>query len=212
MENNKTKSTRHKTRNKVNTQIVGDCNVGKSSLISAYIPNASTNSDESSPNNESPAMKSKLVSCEGKTFKLCIYDRGMAEEDWKFIDSSYQNADVILICFSLIDPSSLESVTERWVPDIKAVASKTPIILVGMKSDLRDEPNLKTSTLFEPISTEKGETISKEIEAFGYIECSSKTKYNINEVFELSLQSYVKNLELQKSTPKEEENETCIIF
>jgi small GTP-binding protein len=51
---------------------------------------------------------------------------------------SYSNVDVFLLCFSLVNPTSLNNVTEKWCPELKKYARKVPIILVGLKKDLRD--------------------------------------------------------------------------
>ena len=41
--------------------------------------------------------------------------------------------DVILMCFSVDSPDSLENITEKWAPEVKHFCPNVPIILVGNK-------------------------------------------------------------------------------
>ena len=44
---------------------------------------------------------------------------------------SYQNCDVVVMCYSIDNPDSLANVIEQWHPEIKYFCPKAPIILVG---------------------------------------------------------------------------------
>ena len=48
--------------------------------------------------------------------------------------------DVILLCFSVISTTSFKNVRDRWIPELIRHNVGAPIILVGMKSDLREDP------------------------------------------------------------------------
>jgi Ras-related C3 botulinum toxin substrate 1 len=78
-----------------------------------------------------------------------------------------------------------------WVPEVKEHCPSTPYILVGMKSDLRDQFNQHAdeykSNGWEPVSSSKGEEMKKTINAQGYIECSARIQYNLKEVFETAI-------------------------
>ena len=50
---------------------------------------------------------------------------------------SYTQADVFLVCFSVVVPSSMENVREKWVPEIAHYAPGTPYLIVGTQTDLR---------------------------------------------------------------------------
>jgi GTPase SAR1 family protein len=71
-----------------------------------------------------------------------------------------------------------------WIPEVKQHYSTTPYILVGMKSDLRDQfaqhADEYRNKGWEPVSTSKAEEMKKSIGAHGYIECSAKIQYNLN--------------------------------
>ena len=51
---------------------------------------------------------------------------------------SYMNCDVFLVCFSVSDRESLDSVGDHWVPELKHYLPATPFILVGTGIDRRD--------------------------------------------------------------------------
>jgi len=72
-------------------------------------------------------------------------------------------------------------------PEVRNFKSDTPVILVGTKLDTRDNADtiaaLKENNL-EPISTEKGEKLAKDIGAYKYLECSALTQKGLPNVFE----------------------------
>lgn len=76
---------------------------------------------------------------------------------------AFSSSHVILICFSIDNKSSYESVRTRWFghPHVP----KVPIILVGMKKDRRGEADC--------ISEEQGKELMNQIGAKRYIEISS---------------------------------------
>ena len=69
----------------------------------------------------------------------------------------------------------------------------TPLILVGLKSDLRAKRTcidlLKTQGL-TPVTPEQGQAVAKRMGA-AYIECSAKEARGVNEVFELAINTAV---------------------
>ena len=48
--------------------------------------------------------------------------------------------DVFLVCFSVTDPASLRNVEFKWIPEVTHHCPDVPIMLVGTKADLREDP------------------------------------------------------------------------
>lgn len=73
----------------------------------------------------------------------------------------------------------------------------TPLILVGLKSDLRNKRTcielLKTQGL-TPISTDQGRAVAKDMGAL-YMECSSKEMTGVHEIFETAIDAVVSGID-----------------
>ena len=48
--------------------------------------------------------------------------------------------DVFLVCFAITSPTSFDNVTSKWIPEVTHHCPDTPIILVGTKADMREDP------------------------------------------------------------------------
>ena len=48
---------------------------------------------------------------------------------------------VFLVCFSVTSKASLGNVEEKWIPEVHHHCPDAPIILVGTKADLREDPD-----------------------------------------------------------------------
>ncbi|KAJ5981888.1 GTP-binding protein rhoA, partial [Penicillium canescens] len=63
-----------------------------------------------------------------------------AYEFHRFELLKYLGAHVVLISFALDDPYSLDRVEEKWIIEVAHFCPSIPVILVGLKKDLRDDP------------------------------------------------------------------------
>jgi small GTP-binding protein len=167
--------------------VVGDGAVGKTCLLLSYTTNAF-------PGEYIPTVfdnYSANVMVEDQQINLQLWDTAGQEDYKKLRPLSYPQTDIFVICFSLVSPTSLENVQNMWVPEIKEHCPTTPYILVGMKSDLRDEFSQHADDFrakgWEPVSASKAEDMKKTIKAQSYIECSAKIQYNLKEVFEAAI-------------------------
>lgn len=76
---------------------------------------------------------SSLVTCDGQTVSLGLWDTAGQEDYDRLRPLSYPDTDVILMCFSIDSPDSLENIPEKWSPEVRHFCPNVPIILVGNK-------------------------------------------------------------------------------
>jgi hypothetical protein len=65
--------------------------------------------------------------------ELTLWDTAGQEDYDRLRPLSYPDTDVILMCFSVDSPDSLENIPEKWTPEVKHFCPNVPIILVGNK-------------------------------------------------------------------------------
>lgn len=56
---------------------------------------------------------------EGEEVEVKLIDTSESSEFDRLRLARYENADVIAICFSVTNPTSLQNVTTKWMPEIK---------------------------------------------------------------------------------------------
>lgn len=164
--------------------VVGDGAIGKTCLLIAYTTN-------SFPGEYIPTVFDNYtvnVMFEDQAMNLQLWDTAGQDDYKKMRPLSYPDTDVFLICFSLVDPDTLENVESMWVPEIKQHCPNAPYILVGLKSDLRNEFAQRADELraknMSPITTERGQEMMKKIGALAYVECSALQQIKLKDVFD----------------------------
>ncbi|VDM36896.1 unnamed protein product [Toxocara canis] len=110
--------------------LVGDAAVGKTSLIVSYTTNGY-------PQDYVPTAfdnYSVLVRVDNQPIRLQLCDTaGQAEFD-SLRPFSYPDTDVFLLCFNVMLPSTLRSITEHWLPEISKSSPNTPSELLVLSS------------------------------------------------------------------------------
>ena len=110
--------------------------------------------------------------------------------------------------FSIDSPDSLENIPEKWTPEVKHFCPNVPIILVGNKKDLRNDANTTRELAKmkqEPVKFEDGKGMADKIQAFGYLECSAKTKDGVRQVFETATRAAL-------LTKKKKKKISCVLL
>eukprot|EP00056_Hartaetosiga_gracilis_P005308 m.83477 g.83477 ORF g.83477 m.83477 type:complete len:194 (-) comp12122_c0_seq1:92-673(-) len=163
--------------------VVGDGACGKTCLLIVF-------SKDEFPEVYVPTVFENYVAdieIDGKQIELALWDTAGQEDYDRLRPLSYPDTNVLLICFSVDSPDSLENVPEKWVPEVRHFCPGVPFVLVGCKKDLRSDPGTireLSKINQEPVSYENGASVGEKISAYSYIECSAKSKENVREVFE----------------------------
>ncbi|GAB5372037.1 hypothetical protein AAMO2058_001631400 [Amorphochlora amoebiformis] len=132
------------------------------------------------------------VLVDGKAVNLGLWDTAGQEDYDRLRPLSYPQTDVFLIAFSIISQSSFENVKSKWHPEIQHHCPGVPIILVGTKSDLRNDKaqiDKLRSKGTEMVTIEQGEAMAKEIGAAKYMECSALTQDGLKNVFDAAIRA-----------------------
>ncbi|XP_050406790.1 ras-like GTP-binding protein RHO isoform X2 [Patella vulgata] len=170
--------------------IVGDGACGKTCLLIVFSKNEF-------PEEHIPTVFENYVAdifVDNQHVELALWDTAGQEEYDRLRPLSYSNNDVVLMCFSLDNKDSLDNVSEKWKPEVSHYMPRVPIILVGTKKDLRTgSKSKKSNSDVEQVTYEKGLQMKEMIKAHEYLECSSKTREGVKEVFEAATRAALKN-------------------
>eukprot|EP01114_Cavostelium_apophysatum_P003884 TRINITY_DN14023_c0_g1_i1.p1 TRINITY_DN14023_c0_g1~~TRINITY_DN14023_c0_g1_i1.p1 ORF type:complete len:203 (-),score=56.70 TRINITY_DN14023_c0_g1_i1:22-630(-) len=170
----------------VKLTIVGSANVGKTCLCISYTTNTF-------PTSYTPTVfdnhTTKAV-IDGNPVDVVLFDTaGDAEYD-SIRSLNYPGTNAFIICFSVVEVASAESVVKKWVEEVRGKCPDVPIVLVGTKVDLRtNEASLKALEAEgkKPVSKDQGEILAEAIGAVKYLECSALTQEGLSKVFDETL-------------------------
>ena len=165
--------------------LVGDACVGKTALCVAYANMFTSSWCEPNVFDDYKIT----VEVDGKPFSLMITSTSGLEDYDRLRPLSYPHTDVVVVVFSVVHPNSYYNVTKKWIPEVKFHMPKTPIVLVGNKTDQRNDPGcLKrlAEQKKKPTTTEMGKKLAREINAATYIECSCLDLRGVKNLFEKS--------------------------
>jgi len=172
--------------------VIGDGAVGKTCLLISYANNRF-------PEDYIPTVFDNYVvniTAGDQNIELGLWDTAGQEEYDRLRPLSYANANVFLICFSVVNSTSFENVQAKWYPEVIHFCPDVPQILVGTKIDLRKDPDTIKKIEHSGqslISFEQGDGLAKRIKAIRYLECSAKTGENLKTVFDEAVKSVLFN-------------------
>ena len=94
-----------------------------------------------------------------KRVRYTIWDTAGTREANSTRTLACREADVFLVCYKIAEPASLFSAINFWVPEVRAQAPSTPVILVGCQSDLRTDRGVVAALAKvgkSPVSSQQG--------------------------------------------------------
>jgi len=182
----------------IKVALVGDGTVGKTCLLMSYICQAFLE-------DYVPTMFDNFSSIEqvdGELVNVILWDTA-GQEDYETIRTTtcFPNTHVFVVCFSVVHPDSFHNVKQKWLEELRKAAPDTPYILVGTKTDMREDEEVIKKLQEkgkEPITTKVGKKRAKEIKARLYLECSAKDVESVNEVFRQAIKLVMDPLKAQK--------------
>ena len=107
---------------------------------------------------------------------------------------SYSKADVFLVCFSIAEPSSFESVKTKWYHELTSWSNvvDSAWVLLGLHADKRNSGHKSSKGLYEElnlVSREEAEQLAKNLGRWSkkcvpYVECEARDKSGLQAVVE----------------------------
>ncbi|CAK7896539.1 GTP-binding protein Rho1p [[Candida] anglica] len=185
--------------------IVGDGACGKTCLLIVF-------SKGTFPEVYVPTVFENYVAdvhVDGRKVELALWDTAGQEDYDRLRPLSYPDSNVILICFSVDSPDSLDNVQEKWISEVLHFCQGVPIILVGCKSDLRFDNNTieqLRQQQQQPVTAADGQAVAQKIGASNYLECSARTGEGVREVFAAATRASLRTKE------KKEKKKKCVVL
>ena len=163
--------------------LLGDGQVGKTSLISRLTGKKFDDSPMTTIGKETYLYDTILHDI---NIKIKIFDTAGQERFKSMSANVIKNVEGLILTYSIASKESFNNL-DNWLHQLNNVSdiSKTPIILVGNKSDLKD---------LREVDYEEGEDYAKDHE-FHFFETSAKTGENVKEAFDYIFELLYKKLE-----------------
>ncbi|KAI8846003.1 cell division control protein [Chytriomyces cf. hyalinus JEL632] len=165
--------------------VVGDNNVGKNTLLAAYVDNRFPSEYMPRVFHDYPISVSQTTGKEPCDLRI-FCTSGQADYP-RLRHLFYPDTGIFLVCFSVVNPNSLQNVQELWFPELQHCCPDVPCILVGTQTDLRND-TAKLAALEEkklrPATREVGQAMAKKLGAVKYVECSALTLDGVSTVFQ----------------------------
>jgi small GTP-binding protein len=161
--------------------IFGDAGSGKTTLTKRFMTGLFISDTQMTIGVD---FEIKTIKIDEIETKLQIWDFG-GEERFRFILPKYvRGAHGGIFLYDITNASSLLHVDD-WLTVIKQTGEDFPIILVGSKADLGQDRQVSSSNAME---------IAKSRGMESFLECSSKTGVNVNNIFTLITKLMLKNM------------------
>jgi len=168
--------------------LIGDCNVGKTNLISRFTRNEFNAQSQSTIGVE---FSTKSINFDGNVVKSQVWDTAGQERYRSITNAYYRGAVGALVVYDITKRSSFESV-QRWVQEVKDHTEEIQIMVVGNKLDLAINRSV-------PVDEAKNFAMEN---GFHYIETSAYTSKNVEDAFKQLISGIYNKLPKNNSQTK----------
>ncbi|KAG8143710.1 hypothetical protein E2320_000915 [Naja naja] len=166
--------------------LLGDGAVGKTSLALSY----STNGFPARYVPTALDRFSAVVQVDGVPIRLQLCDTAGQDEFDALWQACCPKADVCLLCFSVVAPTSFRNIVDKWYPEVRRHCPSAPVLLVGTQSDLRQDVKVLIALSRcqeKPVPPTAAHSLARKLGMAGYVECSALTQQNLKEVFDTAI-------------------------
>ena len=151
--------------------LIGDSNVGKSSLILKSVKNKFIEEFKSTIGFEFFYLRYKI---NNKNIQLQLWDTCGQERYHSLIKNIYKNSVLTIMVYSICDNNSFDNL-EFWLKEIKINSQPNiPVFLIGNKKDIENERTVKFK---------KGKQFFNDYNLQFFMETSAKIGFSSNELF-----------------------------
>ncbi|KAL7419091.1 Rho GTPase [Cryptotrichosporon argae] len=160
--------------------VVGDGACGKTSLLTVFLKGYF-------PTGYEPTVFENYVETlqvDEQVVDLSLWDTAGQEDFDRLRSLSYADTHVVMICFSVDSPTSLENVEYKWVEEVAQNCPGVKTVLVALKCDLRDDAAVidrLARRQLHPVTYDEGLSVARAIRAARYLECSAKHNRGVQE-------------------------------
>ncbi len=168
---------------KAKVTLLGDSEVGKTSLILRYVKNEFTEVYKQTLGADFMTKKIEVEEDPNKRITLAIWDLAGQEQFSNLREYYLAGTLAAIICFDLTQKITFEHVPE-WIQETRNICGDIPIVLVGTKNDLVDRKQVTRTE----VETFLEKDVSKKVK---YFETSSALHQNVNEAFQYIVDSYI---------------------
>ena len=154
----------------LNILLVGDANVGKTSILLKYTENFFPNQYQATIGVE---YKMKIIKLNNMNIKLQIWDTAGQERYKSIAKNFFHSANGVFLVFDITNKQSFENLN-KWIEDVKENSPKDcKYIIIGNKSDLSDQRTISTFEIDNFVKEKKS----------SYFEVSAKNDEGLNDAF-----------------------------
>lgn len=168
---------------KAKVTLLGDSEVGKTSLILRYVKNEFTEVYKQTLGADFMTKKIDVNGDPNKRITLAIWDLAGQEQFSSLREYYLAGTLAVIICFDLTQKVTFEHVP-AWIQETRNICGDIPIMLVGTKNDLEDRRQVTKKDVDGFLEKDTSEKLK-------FYETSSALHQNVNEVFQYIVDAYI---------------------